>query len=29
MDMGILARLGVVFVLIAWWRLERLRPGRR
>jgi ABC-type multidrug transport system ATPase subunit len=29
MDMGILAGLGVVFVLIAWWRLERLRPGRR
>ncbi|MEV0408655.1 FHA domain-containing protein [Actinoallomurus sp. NPDC050550] len=28
-DMGVLAGLGLVFVVIAWWRLERLRPGRR
>ena len=28
-DMGILLGLGLVFVAIAWWFLERLRPGRR
>jgi ABC-type multidrug transport system permease subunit len=28
-DMGVLAGLGLLFVVIAWWRLERLRPGRR
>lgn len=28
-DMGILAGLGIVFVLITWRRLERLRPGRK
>jgi ABC-type multidrug transport system ATPase subunit len=28
-DMGVLAGLGFVFVIIAWQRLERLRPGRR
>jgi ABC transport system ATP-binding/permease protein len=28
-DMGILAGLGLVFLGVAWWRLERLRPGRR
>jgi ABC-type multidrug transport system ATPase subunit/pSer/pThr/pTyr-binding forkhead associated (FHA) protein len=28
-DMGVLAGLGLAFIVIAWWRLERLRPGRR
>ena len=28
-DMGVLAGLGLAFLVIAWWRLERLRPGRR
>jgi hypothetical protein len=28
-DMGILLGLGLVFLTIAWWFLERLRPGRR
>ena len=28
-DMGILLGLGLVFLSIAWWFLERLRPGRR
>jgi hypothetical protein len=28
-DMGVLAALGLAFLIIAWWRLERLRPGRR
>jgi ABC transport system ATP-binding/permease protein len=28
-DMGILVGLGLVFLTIAWWFLERLRPGRR
>jgi ABC-type multidrug transport system ATPase subunit/pSer/pThr/pTyr-binding forkhead associated (FHA) protein len=28
-DMGVLAGLGVVFLVVAWWYLERLRPGRR
>jgi hypothetical protein len=27
--MGILIGLGLVFLVIAWWYLERLRPGRR
>ncbi|MCP2334704.1 ABC-type multidrug transport system ATPase subunit [Actinomadura rupiterrae] len=29
LDMGILAGLGVVFTVLAWWQLERLRPKRR
>ncbi len=28
-DMGALVGLGVVFVLLTWWRLVRLSPGRR
>jgi ABC transport system ATP-binding/permease protein len=28
-DMGLQLALGLVFLLIAWWRLERLSPGRR
>lgn len=28
-EMGVPAGLGLAFVLVAWWRLERLRPGRR
>jgi ABC transport system ATP-binding/permease protein len=28
-DMGVLAGVGLAFLVIAWWRLERLRPGRR
>jgi hypothetical protein len=28
-DLAVLAGLGMVFLVIAWWRLERLRPGRR
>ncbi len=28
-DMGVLAGLGLAFLTVAWWRLERLRPGRR
>ena len=28
-DMGVLAGLALAFLIIAWWRLERLRPGRR
>jgi ABC-type multidrug transport system ATPase subunit len=28
-DMSVLAGLGVAFLAIAWWCLERLRPGRR
>jgi ABC-type multidrug transport system ATPase subunit/pSer/pThr/pTyr-binding forkhead associated (FHA) protein len=28
-DMGVLAGLGLAFLVITWWRLERLRPGRR
>jgi ABC-type multidrug transport system ATPase subunit len=28
-DMGVLAGLGLVFLGVAWWYLERLRPGRR
>jgi ABC-type multidrug transport system ATPase subunit len=28
-DMGILGGLGLAFLGVAWWRLERLRPGRR
>ncbi|RMI46524.1 FHA domain-containing protein [Actinomadura harenae] len=29
LDMGVLAGLGVVFTVLAWWQLERLRPKRR
>ena len=29
MDMGVQILLAIVFVLIAWWRLNRLSPGRR
>jgi ABC-type multidrug transport system ATPase subunit len=29
MDMGVLVGLGLAFLIIAWWRLERLRPGRK
>ncbi|MFC6931234.1 ATP-binding cassette domain-containing protein [Actinomadura yumaensis] len=29
MDMGVCAALAVVFVAVAWWRLDRLRPRRR
>jgi ABC-type multidrug transport system ATPase subunit/pSer/pThr/pTyr-binding forkhead associated (FHA) protein len=28
-DMAILAMLGIVFILITWWLLQRQRPGRR
>ena len=28
-DMGAMIALSVVFVVIAWWRLNRLSPGRR
>ena len=28
-DMGAMIALSIVFVLIAWWRLNRLSPGRR
>ncbi len=28
-DMGVLLGIGVAFLMIAWWYLERLRPGRR
>jgi ABC-type multidrug transport system ATPase subunit/pSer/pThr/pTyr-binding forkhead associated (FHA) protein len=28
-DMGVLAGLGLAFLVVAWWRLESLRPGRR
>jgi ABC transport system ATP-binding/permease protein len=28
-DMGVLAGLGLTYLIIAWWRLERLRPGRK
>ncbi len=28
-DMGVLLGIGVGFLAIAWWYLERLRPGRR
>ena len=28
-DMGVLGALGVAYLILAWWRLERLRPGRR
>ena len=28
-DMGAMIALSVVFVIIAWWRLNRLSPGRR
>jgi ABC-type multidrug transport system ATPase subunit/pSer/pThr/pTyr-binding forkhead associated (FHA) protein len=28
-DMGVLAGIGAAFLAIAWWYLERLRPGRR
>ncbi|MCW2945879.1 MAG: transporter ATP-binding protein [Actinoallomurus sp.] len=28
-DVGVLAAIGAGFLMIAWWRLERLRPGRR
>jgi len=28
-DMGVLLGLGLVFLTVAWWFLERLRPGRR
>jgi ABC transport system ATP-binding/permease protein len=28
-DMGVLTGIGLVFLIIAWQRLERLRPGRR
>jgi ABC transport system ATP-binding/permease protein len=28
-DMGLQLAMGLVFLLIAWWRLERLSPGRR
>jgi ABC-type multidrug transport system ATPase subunit len=28
-DMGVLAGLGLAVLVIAWWRLERLRPGRK
>jgi hypothetical protein len=28
-DMGVLVGLGLAFLIIAWWRLERLRPGRK
>lgn len=28
-DMSVLVGLGVAFLAIAWWCLERLRPGRR
>jgi flagellar biogenesis protein FliO len=27
-DMGAMIALSIVFVLIAWWRLNRLSPGR-
>ncbi|MEV5572389.1 FHA domain-containing protein [Spirillospora sp. NPDC052269] len=29
LDMGVLAGLGLVFTVLAWWQLERLRPKRR
>ncbi len=29
MDMGAMIALTVVFILITWWRLNRLSPGRR
>ena len=28
-DMSVLISLGLVFLVIAWWYLERLRPGRK
>ena len=28
-DMGVMAGLGLSFLVIAWWRLEQLRPGRK
>ncbi len=28
-DLGILVLLGAAFLAVTWWRLERLRPGRR
>lgn len=28
-DMGAMIALSVVFVIITWWRLNRLSPGRR
>ena len=28
-DIGAMIVLSIVFVLIAWWRLNRLSPGRR
>ncbi|MFZ0833290.1 MAG: FHA domain-containing protein [Mycobacterium sp.] len=28
-DMGMLVGLGLTFLIVAWWRLERLRPGRK
>ncbi|MGE5694963.1 MAG: FHA domain-containing protein [Candidatus Sericytochromatia bacterium] len=29
MDIGVLIVLGLAFLVVAWWRLERLRPGRK
>jgi ABC transport system ATP-binding/permease protein len=29
LDMGVLAGLGLLYALIAWWLLQRQRPGRR
>jgi len=29
MDMGAMVLLGLVFTLLAWWRLVKLSPGRR
>jgi hypothetical protein len=29
MDMGVLAGVGLLYALIAWWLLQRQRPGRR
>jgi hypothetical protein len=28
-DMGMLGGLGLTYLIVAWWRLERLRPGRK
>jgi hypothetical protein len=27
--MGLQLGLGLIFLIIAWWRLNRLTPGRR